>query len=119
MDTAGTDHEANHPWRQPWTVEFVKLLLPRVDRCPAIQRGTSLADQEFQWSHAGNPAIDWSDVGREAERRDNEERPRRKQMNLDLPEDLKREFKAAVQQEGKQMRFVVEDLIRLYLDGVS
>ena len=63
--------------------------------------------------------VDWPDVGREAERRDNEERPRRKQTNIDLPEELKREFKATVQQEGKQMRFVVEDLIRLYVDQVS
>jgi hypothetical protein len=39
--------------------------------------------------------VDWSDVGREAQRIDNEERPRRKQTNIDLPEDLKREFKAA------------------------
>jgi hypothetical protein len=63
--------------------------------------------------------VDWSDVGREAQRIDNEERPRRKQTNIDLPEDLKREFKAAVQQDGKQMRFVVEDLIRLYLDRAT
>jgi metal-responsive CopG/Arc/MetJ family transcriptional regulator len=63
--------------------------------------------------------VEWPDVGREAERRDSEERPRRKQTNIDLPEDLKREFKAAVQQDGKQMRFVVEDLIRLYLDQTT
>jgi hypothetical protein len=73
-------------------------------------------DREAQRVATG---IDWSDVGREAERIDNEERPRRKQANIDLPEDLKREFKAAVQQDGKQMRFVVEDLIRLYLDRAT
>lgn len=63
--------------------------------------------------------VDWPDVGREAERRDNEERLRRKQTNLDLPEELKREFKATVQREGKQMWFVVEDLIRLYMDRAT
>jgi endonuclease YncB( thermonuclease family) len=73
-------------------------------------------DREAQRVATG---VDWSDVGREAERIDNEERPRRKQANIDLPEDLKCEFKAAVQQDGKQMRFVVEDLIRLYPDRAT
>jgi YD repeat-containing protein len=60
--------------------------------------------------------LDWDDVGRVAEQRDADEKPRRKQTNIDLPEKLKRRFKAQVQAEGLQMRFVLEDLIRLYLD---
>ena len=58
----------------------------------------------------------WERIGRSAEQHDRDERPRRKQTNIDLPEGLKREFKAQVQKEGLQMRFVLEDLIRLYLD---
>ena len=73
------------------------------------QKGASDAQQAAS-------AVDWSDVGRAAAVRDEEERPRRKQTNIDLPEDLKREFKGELQKEGLQMRFVVEDLIRLYLD---
>ena len=60
--------------------------------------------------------LDWSDIGRMAEDRDADEKPRRKQTNIDLPDELKRRFKARVQEKGLQMRFVVEDLIRLYLD---
>ena len=56
-------------------------------------------------------------------KRDNEERPRRKQTNLDLPEDLKRAFKAAVQQEGAAGRKADavrgRGLIRLYLDQTT
>jgi len=63
--------------------------------------------------------VDWSDVGRIAEDHDAEQRPRRKQTNIDLPEELKRQFKAHVQSEGLQMRFVLEDLIRLYLDRTA
>ena len=63
--------------------------------------------------------LDWSDVGRVAEERDADEKPRRKQTNIDLPDELKRRFKAHVQAEGLQMRFVLEDLIRLYLDRTA
>lgn len=61
-------------------------------------------------------SIDWEDVGKHASRRDEEERPRRRQTNIDLPEDLKRRFKSRLEAENLQMRFVLEDLIRLYLD---
>lgn len=61
-------------------------------------------------------SIDWDDVGNHASRRDKEERPRRRQTNIDLPEDLKRRFKSKLEADDLQMRFVLEDLIRLYLD---
>jgi hypothetical protein len=53
--------------------------------------------------------------GPHARRLDDEERPRRAQMNVDVPEDLREEFRRACQEDGRQMRFVVEDLVRLYL----
>jgi hypothetical protein len=37
-------------------------------------------------------------------------------MNVDVPEDLREEFRRACRDDGRQMRFVVEDLVRLYLD---
>jgi hypothetical protein len=76
------------------------------------QRAAQGADDA---QNAATP-LDWEDVGRMAEERDDAEKPRRKQTNIDLPHELKRQFKARVQSEGLQMRFVVEDLIRLYLD---
>jgi hypothetical protein len=63
--------------------------------------------------------IDWEEVGRHAHEKDQEDRPRRKQTNIGLPEDLKREFKSKINKEGLQMRFVVEDLIRIYLDEID
>jgi hypothetical protein len=76
------------------------------------QRATQGADD----AERAAGTVDWSDVGRAAKARDDAEKPRRKQTNIDLPENLKREFKAHTQASGLQMRFVVEDLIRLYLD---
>lgn len=73
--------------------------------------------EEAEQAAAGG--IEWDDVGRHAERRDGEEKPRRKQTNVDLPEDLKRRFKSQLQSKNLQMRFVLEDLIRLYLDRVT
>ncbi len=58
---------------------------------------------------------EWADVGRRAEKEHDRDDPRR-QMNVSLPPDLKRRFKAETQKEGAQIRFVVEDLIRMYLD---
>lgn len=55
------------------------------------------------------------EVGTHAERLDYDTKSRRKQTNVDLPEDLKKRFKAYLNINGGQMRFVVEDLIRLYL----
>jgi phage repressor protein C with HTH and peptisase S24 domain len=69
---------------------------------------------EAQQAAAGS--IDWEEVGQHAMRKDQEDRPRRKQTNIGLPEDLKRRFKSKLNEEGLQMRFVVEDLIRVYLD---
>jgi hypothetical protein len=40
-------------------------------------------------------------------------------MNVSLPPELKRRFKGQTQKEGLQIRFVVEDLIRMYLDRVD
>jgi hypothetical protein len=55
--------------------------------------------------------------GPHAGRLDDEERPRRAQMNVDVPEDLREEFRRACRDDGRQMRFVVEDLVRLYLES--
>jgi hypothetical protein len=61
---------------------------------------------------------DWSDVGSNAAAHDEEELPRREQMNVDIAHDVKERFYEHVQSrsgpEG-QIRFAVEDLIRLYL----
>jgi phage repressor protein C with HTH and peptisase S24 domain len=70
---------------------------------------------EAQQAAAGS--IDWEEVGQHAMKKDQEDRPRRKQTNIGLPEDLKRRFKSKLNEEGLQMRFVVEDLIRVYLDA--
>ena len=70
--------------------------------------------EEAQQAAAGT--VDWDKVGRHAMELDQENRPRRKQTNIGLPEDLKRRFKSQLNEEGLQMRFVVEDLIRIYLD---
>lgn len=59
---------------------------------------------------------DWEDIGDHAERFDDEERPRREQMNLDIADDIKRRFKEHIDDDKRlQMRFVVEDLLRIYL----
>ena len=69
---------------------------------------------EAQQAAAGT--VDWSEVGQHAMRKDQKDRPRRKQTNIGLPENLKRQFKSKLNERGLQMRFVVEDLIRIYLD---
>lgn len=78
------------------------------------QTRASKGAAEAEQAAAGS--IDWDDVGRHALRRDDEERPRRQQTNIDLPEELKRRFKSKLEAKDLQMRFVIEDLIRLYLD---
>jgi hypothetical protein len=40
-------------------------------------------------------------------------------MNLDIADDVKREFKEHIREDRLQMRFVVEDLLRIYLDGLD
>ncbi|MCS3685812.1 hypothetical protein [Salinibacter ruber] len=62
---------------------------------------------------------DWSDVGANAQQIEEEERPRREQMNLDIADDVKRQFKEKMRDSSGQMRFVVEDLLRLYLDAAE
>lgn len=61
---------------------------------------------------------DWSDIGANAADYDEQELPRREQMNVDIAHDVKERFYKHVQSrsgpEG-QIRFAVEDLIRLYL----
>lgn len=59
---------------------------------------------------------DWDDVGPNAKAVEENELPRREQMNVDISADVRRAFKDRVDEQGRQMRFVVEDLIRLYLD---
>lgn len=81
------------------------------------QTRASAGAQEAE--QAAATTIDWEVVGRHAEQADTEDRPRRQQTNVDLPEELKRRFKSQLETEGLQMRFVVEDLIRLYLDRVE
>jgi len=58
---------------------------------------------------------DWEEIGENAARYEREERPRREQMNLDIADEVKREFKEQFRDSDMQMRFVVEDLLRLYL----
>lgn len=57
----------------------------------------------------------WDDIGTHARRFDDEERPRREQMNLDIADEVKRRFKDHIEEGRLQMRFVVEDLLRIYL----
>jgi len=83
------------------------------------KKQTRASEGSEKAEQAAASSIDWEDVGRHAERLDAEERPRREQTNADLPEDLKRRFKSRLQAEGVQMRFVIEDLIRLYLDRLE
>lgn len=59
------------------------------------------------------------DIGRHARRHDEEERPRREQMNLDIDDDVKRRFKEHIEEGRLQMRFVVEDLLRIYLNQIE
>jgi hypothetical protein len=40
-------------------------------------------------------------------------------MNVDIAHDVKERFYKHVQQNGGQIRFAVEDLIRLYLQHVD
>jgi hypothetical protein len=62
---------------------------------------------------------DWGDVGTNAAAYDENELPRREQMNVDIAHDVKERFYKHVQQSGGQIRFAVEDLIRLYLQHVN
>lgn len=65
---------------------------------------------------------DWGDVGFNAAAYDENELPRREQMNVDIAHDVKERFYKHMQSrsgpEG-QIRFAVEDLIRLYLQHVE
>jgi hypothetical protein len=53
----------------------------------------------------------WTGYRPHAERLDDEQQPRRAQMNVDVPEDLRKEFRRACRDDGRQVRFVVEDLV--------
>lgn len=83
------------------------------------KKQTRASEGAQEAEQAAASSIDWKEVGQYAEQVDAEERPRRQQTNVDLPEDLKRRFKSQLETQGLQMRFVVEDLIRLYLDRVE
>lgn len=80
------------------------------------KKETRASEGAEEAQQAAASSIDWEEIGRAAEQRDEEERSRRRQTNVDLPEDLKRQFKSQLQSEDLQMRFVLEDLIRLYLE---
>jgi hypothetical protein len=62
---------------------------------------------------------DWNDIGRNAAEYDENELPRREQMNVDIAREVKEQFYEHVQENGGQIRFAVEDLIRLYLQNVE
>lgn len=62
---------------------------------------------------------DWGDVGTNAAEYDENELPRREQMNVDIAHDVKERFYEHVQGKGGQIRFAVEDLMRLYLEQVD
>ena len=83
------------------------------------KKETRASEGAEEAQQAASGAIDWNEVGRAAKRRDDEERPRRRQTNIDLPEDLKRRFKSQLESRDLQMRFVLEDLIRLFLQRVE
>lgn len=80
------------------------------------KKETRASEGAEEAQQAAASSISWEEIGRAAQRRDEEERPRRRQTNVDLPEDLKRRFKSQLQSEDLQMRFVLEDLIRLYME---
>lgn len=73
--------------------------------------GDYIPDDTPEWVPEG-----WDEIGTNAENHDRQERPRREQMNLDIADEVKREFKERLRDSDTQMRFVVEDLLRLYLD---
>jgi len=79
---------------------------------------THAAEGAAEAQQAATSSIDWNEVGRHAEQKDKEDRPRRKQTNVGLPESLKRRFKSRLSEKNLQMRFVVEDLIRIYLNRI-
>lgn len=77
------------------------------------------------------PSIDWGsddagfegeqgpaapgDAGPHAEEYDHNERPRRVQMNVKIADEVKQAFKDQVEADNREMQFVVEDLLRLYV----
>jgi hypothetical protein len=76
--------------------------------------GTDISDfiPDETNEHAPN---DWADVGPNAAQYDENQLPRREQMNVDIARDVKKRFYEHVEESGGQIRFHVEDLIRLYL----
>jgi hypothetical protein len=66
-----------------------------------------------------NPPDGWEGVGGNAANIDEDELPRREQMNVDIARDVKERFYEHVQSEDGQIRFAVEDLIRLFLQHVD
>lgn len=55
------------------------------------------------------------DCGPYADDYDNAEKPRREQMNVKIAYEVKRAFKEQADEDNREMQYVVEDLIRLYL----
>lgn len=57
------------------------------------------------------------EIGEYADDYDHQERPRRVQMNVKIAEEVKDRFKEKVESENLEMQFVVEDLLRIYLQN--
>jgi len=55
------------------------------------------------------------DAGPYADDYDNEEKPRREQMNVSIAHEVREAFKQQCDDDNRQMNHVVEDLLRLYL----
>lgn len=72
------------------------------------------SDAGFEQQGSG-PSM--ADVGDYADDYDHQERPRRVQMNVKIAEEVKERFKEKVESQNQEMQFVVEDLLRIYLQG--
>ena len=70
-------------------------------------------DAGFDASDEG-PAVP-GDAGPYADDYDNEEKPRREQMNVSIAQEVRDAFKEQCDEDNRQMNHVVEDLLRLYL----
>jgi len=77
---------------------------------------------KINWD-AGDAGFDETDEGPEgiaeagtyAENYDHTERPRRVQTNVKIADEVKQAFKEQVKADNREMQFVVEDLLRLYI----
>lgn len=70
-------------------------------------------DAGFEDAEEGPDSIE--EAGTYAENYDHSERPRRVQMNVKIADEVKQAFKEQVKADNREMQFVVEDLLRLYI----